>query len=265
MAAASDEAVQAVFERLALEAGRVVMQVFHSEICVEHKSDSSPVTEADRAAEVIILAGLRAEFPHIPCVAEEECAAGILPETLGSAFFLVDPLDGTKEFVKRHTDFTVNIALVRNGVPEVGVVYAPCSGRFFSGRPGRAETLAIVDEAISSRHTIHAREGVVPLTIVASRSHRTPETDAYIRTVEAAEIVSIGSSLKFCLIAGGEADVYPRFGPTMEWDTAAGDAVLRAAGGLTRTLEGEALVYGKSGVGFANPSFIARGKVLPPL
>ncbi len=265
-AASDDEAMLALFERLALEAGRVIMEIFHGQVAVEHKPDSSPVTEADRASERLILAGLRTAFPGIPCVAEEEASAGIEAPELGRAFFLVDPLDGTREFVNGNADFTVNIALIRDGAPEIGVVYAPCSGRFFSGRPGLAEAIALSgDGTIAGRHRISVREGQVPLTIVASRSHRTPETDAYIRQVEAAEIVSVGSSLKFCLVAAGEADVYPRFGRTMEWDTAAGDAVLRAAGGETVTRGGEPLTYGKRNqpddVDFANPSFVAMGRV----
>jgi 3'(2'), 5'-bisphosphate nucleotidase len=265
-AVSDDEAMLAVFEQLSLEAGRVIMEIFHCKVSVEHKADLSPVTEADRASEKLILEGLRAAFPGIPCVAEEETAAGIEAPALGHEFFLVDPLDGTKEFVGGKSDFTVNIALIRDGVPEVGVVYAPCSGRFFSARPGHAEAIALDDELnIVGRHRISVREGQVPLTIVASRSHRTPETDAYIRQIEAAEIVSVGSSLKFCLVAEGSADVYPRFGRTMEWDTAAGDAVLRAAGGSTTTTDGKPLVYGKRNQpddsDFANPSFVATGRV----
>jgi len=266
MAAVSDdEAMLGVFERLALEAGREVMRVFHQGCAVDSKADSSPVTEADRESEKIILAGLRAAYPDIPCVAEEEVAAGIATPDLDSAFFLIDPLDGTKEFVNRRTDFTVNIALVRHGVPEVGVVFAPCTGRFFSGRPGKAEALEVdADYRVLGRRPITVRAGGTPLAVVASRSHNTPETDAFIRDLGAAEIVSIGSSLKFCLVAAAEADVYPRFGRTMEWDTAAGDAVLRAAGGMTRTLDGQPLVYGKrnqaSDSDFANPYFIATGK-----
>jgi 3'(2'), 5'-bisphosphate nucleotidase len=267
MAAASDDsAILSVFERLALAAGCKVMEIFHAGCAVDHKEDASPVTEADHASERIILDGLRTAFPDIPCVAEEEAAAGILPADLGEVFFLVDPLDGTKEFVKRSGDFTVNIALVRNGVPEIGVVYAPCSRRFFSARPGGAEIVELDDkDGISARRGIAVRAGSSPLTIVASRSHRTPETDSFIRKIEAAEIVSVGSSLKFCLLANGEADLYPRFGRTMEWDTAAGDAVLRAAGGLTMTLDGKPLAYGKRNqpddTDFANPFFVARGGV----
>lgn len=269
MAAASDDArILDTFERLALEAGREVMRVFHAGCAVDRKSDSSPVTEADREAEKIILTGLRAAFPNIPCVAEEEASAGVVPPDLDGAFFLIDPLDGTKEFVNRRTDFTVNIALVRHGVPEVGVVFAPCIGRFFSGRPGRAESLEISgDYQIIGRRSVSVRTAAAPLAVVASRSHNTPETEAYISSLGAAEIVSVGSSLKFCLVAGAEADVYPRFGRTMEWDTAAGDAVLRAAGGMTRTLDGKPLAYGKRGQSddedFANPHFIAKGRAGP--
>lgn len=263
-AASDDEAVLAVFERLALSAGRRIMEIFHAGCAVDRKDDSSPVTEADHASERIILDGLRSDFPSIPCVAEEEAAAGILPTKLGEAFFLVDPLDGTKEFVKRSGDFTVNIALVRNGVPQIGVVYAPSSRRFFSGRPGLAELIELdANDEILGRRPISVRTASAPMTIVASRSHRTPETDDFIRKVDAAEIVSVGSSLKFCLLANGEADLYPRFGRTMEWDTAAGDAVLRAAGGFTTTLDGKPLTYGKRSqphdADFANPFFIARG------
>jgi 3'(2'), 5'-bisphosphate nucleotidase len=263
-AAASDADILAVCERLALAAGSKVMEIFHAGCAVDRKSDASPVTEADRAAEKIILEGLRAAFPDIPCVAEEEVAEGILPADLGSAFFLIDPLDGTKEFVNRNGDFTVNIALVRGGVPEIGVVYAPATRRFFSGRPGLAETVELDTGAnIQARRAIAVRAAIMPLRIVASRSHRTPETDSFIRGIEAAEIVSVGSSLKFCLVASGEADIYPRFGRTMEWDTAAGDAILRAAGGTTSTVDGQPLGYGKRNqaddADFANPSFIARG------
>ena len=196
---------------------------------------ASPVTEADRASEKIILAGLRAAFPDIPCVAEEEASAGIVPPDLDGAFFLIDPLDGTKEFVNRRTDFTVNIALVRHGVPEVGVVFAPCTGRFFSGRPGRAEALEIDRRLSRSPAAGRSRSRTArrrwPSSPAARTTRRRPTPIS--ATLGPAEIVSVGSSLKFCLLASAEADVYPRFGRTMEWDTAAGDAVLRAAGGMT--------------------------------
>jgi 3'(2'), 5'-bisphosphate nucleotidase len=257
-----DAAMLAVFEKLALAAGRRIMEIRAVGVAAELKPDSSPVTEADRAAEAIILEGLRHSFPGIPCIAEEECAGGRTPGDLGAAFFLVDPLDGTKEFVGGNTDFTVNIALVRSGAPELGVVFAPATGRMFNGRPGSAEEISVgQDFTIASRHAIAVRRDNNPPLIVASRSHRTAETNAYISRFEGAETVSVGSSLKFCLLASGKADLYPRFGRTMEWDTAAGDAVLRAAGGLTFTLDGNPLVYGKRNqtedADFANPWFVA--------
>jgi 3'(2'), 5'-bisphosphate nucleotidase len=261
-----DAAMLGLFEELALAAGEKIMRIFHEGCAVESKADTSPVTIADRESETVILAGLRAAYPGIPCVAEEESAAGIAPIDLGSAFFLIDPLDGTKEFVKHRTDFTVNIALIRDGVPEAGIVYAPCTGQLFTGRPGRAEAASVGQNGrITERRAIAVRAPASPRTIVASRSHNTPETDAYIAGLGAAEIVSVGSSLKFCLVAAGEADIYPRFGRTMEWDTAAGDAVLRAAGGRTSTPDGAPLRYGKRNqqddCDFANPYFIATGQI----
>ena len=265
-AASDDAAIAAIFEGLALEAGKLVMDVYASDMVVDAKADLSPVTAADHASEHLILKGLREQFPDIPCVAEEEIAAGAVPAALGSAFFLVDPLDGTREFVSRRPDFTVNIALVRDGAPVIGVVLAPASGEMHVGYPGHAEAIRLGEGfAVESRRRISVRTGFAPLTIVASRSHRDHDTDLYIRNFAAAEIVSVGSSLKFCMIACGEADIYPRFGRTMEWDTAAGDAVLRAAGGSTTTLDGKPLTYGKRGEAgiddFANPSFVAKGRV----
>ncbi|MCO5063183.1 MAG: 3'(2'),5'-bisphosphate nucleotidase CysQ [Rhizobiaceae bacterium] len=261
-AESEDARLQSLFEELAIAAGLRIMEVFHAGFSVNEKADCSPVTEADHAAEKIILAGLRREFPDIACVAEEECAAGHAVPALGRAFFLIDPLDGTKEFVNRHQDFTVNIALVRDGAPVVGVVFAPCSNRLFSGRPGHADAIDVSQGGqIAGRHRVTVRPVRSPLTVVASRSHSSPETEAFIRSVGAVELVSVGSSLKFCLLACGEADLYPRFTRTMEWDTAAGDAVLRAAGGMTRALDGAPLTYGKRNQphdsDFANPGFIA--------
>lgn len=262
-----DTAILATFEDLALAAGRAVMEVFQRGFDVERKDDATPVTEADRAAEKIILDGLRQAFPGIPCVAEEESSEGLCPTDPGKTFFLVDPLDGTREFVSRRGDFTVNIALIRNGAPDLGVVYAPASGKCYAGRPGHAEEISISpDHKVLGRRVIGVREGQPPLTVVASRSHSNMETQRFIDDLGAVELVSVGSSLKFCMLAAGEADLYPRFSRTMEWDTAAGDAVLRAAGGFTRTLDGKPLTYGKcrqSGdADYANPSFISMGQGL---
>jgi 3'(2'), 5'-bisphosphate nucleotidase len=265
-AASDDSAVLAVVESLALAAGRAVMEVYCRDFDVKHKEDASPVTEADRAAERIILEGLRRAFPDIPCVAEEETAEGLCPADPGDIFFLVDPLDGTKEFVNRRGDFTVNIALIRDRVPQIGVVYAPANHKCFVGKPGRAEEIEVSpDHQPIGHRTIVIRSGTLPLTVVASRSHRNAETDAYIRDLGATTLVSVGSSLKFCMVACGEADIYPRFGRTMEWDTAAGDAVLRAAGGMTNTPDGRPLTYGKRNqpgeADYANPYFIARARL----
>ena len=244
------------------------MEVYNSEFAVTDKADASPVTEADQAAKRSSSKACAPRFRTCPASPRKRSPKASSRRISDEAFVLVDPLDGTKEFVKRRTDFTVNIALVRDGVPAIGVVYAPCTGRFFSGRPGKAEAFEISQGKAGERRQIHVREGRQPLTIVASRSHLTPETEAFIKRVAAAEIVSVGSSLKFCLLAAGEADLYPRFGRTMEWDTAAGDAVLRAAGGSTHTLDGAPLVYGKrkqsDDADFANPHFVASGRITDP-
>jgi 3'(2'), 5'-bisphosphate nucleotidase len=227
---------------------------------IDGKLDGSPVTEADLAADRIIGDGLARLVPHIPALSEER--VDLARSRYDGSFFLIDPLDGTKEFINRRKDFTVNIALVRKGTPEIGVVYAPAKSLLYSGRPGEATEVSITPGFMpAARRKLSVRSTAGPLAIVASRSHRTPETDEFIARFEGAEIVSVGSSLKFCLLASGDADLYPRFGRTMEWDTAAGDAVLRAAGGMTRTTDGKPLAYGKRSqpdeADFANPWFIA--------
>jgi 3'(2'),5'-bisphosphate nucleotidase len=196
-------------------------------------------------------------------VAEEEMAAGRVPE-IGSRFFLVDPLDGTKEFIKRNGEFTVNIALIENGRAVCGVVLAPAKARMFvgDGLRGACELAAPEDLPLnpSGAEPIRARRAPSQgLVVVASRTHRDTKTDEYLAAYCVANLVAAGSSLKFCLVATGEADLYPRHGRTMEWDTAAGQAVLEAAGGSVRTLEGAPLLYGKAADGFANPYFVARG------
>jgi len=248
----------AVMRRLALEAGDRIMEIYNSpDFEVKTKSDASPVTEADEAADALISAGLRAAFPDVALVTEEQ-AASHGQEV--STFLIVDPLDGTKEFVQRRGDFTVNIAYVENGVPLRGVVYAPAKGRLFYTLPdGRAveehgafDKSAVGEQAPITVSTPDNRG----LMVVASKSHRDQATDDYIGQYAVRDMTSAGSSLKFCLVATGEADLYPRLGRTMEWDTAAGDAVLRGAGGEVISFEDHApLAYGKAG--FANPFFIA--------
>lgn len=254
-------AMVSVFEALAIAAGHEIMDVRENGISAETKADSSPVTEADRRAEQVILRGLAQSFPAIPVVAEEEVAAGRVPDIGDGPFMLVDPLDGTKEFINGKTDFTVNIALVAGGIPVVGIVYAPARGTLWAGRPGHAFMADVAGATVSNRRAISGAAMGSAVRVVASKSHRTPETDDFIARFEGAETVSVGSSLKFCLLAEGAADIYPRFGRTMEWDTAAGDAVLRAAGGTTVKPDGSAFAYGKRNQAddsdFANSWFIA--------
>ncbi len=258
----NDTALTGALCDLALRAGASALDIYHSEFSVEEKGDASPVTEADRIGEEIILAGLRTLAPDIPVLAEESASDGHIP-TLGDEFFLVDPLDGTKEFIKKTGEFTVNIALIREKRPVVGVVYAPALGRLYAGSQGAGAWVANVGEnyALGTRQAIRARpKPNSNLIAVASRSHRSPETDVYLSTLDIGDFAAAGSSLKFCLIAEGKADIYPRFGRTMEWDTGAGQAVLEAAGGFVVTHpEGETLVYGKKERGFDNPYFIAWG------
>jgi 3'(2'), 5'-bisphosphate nucleotidase len=247
----------------AQRAGGAIMAVYATDFAVRDKPDASPVTVADEAAEKIILADLAAIAPGVPVVAEESVAAGKVP-VIADRFFLVDPLDGTREFVSRRDEFTVNIALIEAGEPVLGVVFAPARRELYWGdvRGGKAGhidadpdgTMPSMGNAISARSP-----PADSLVAVASRSHRTPETDAFLAHYPVTEFRSIGSSLKFCLVAAGAADLYPRIGPTMEWDTAAGQAVLMAAGGRVTTLEGAPFRYGKPG--FRNGDFVARGRV----
>lgn len=253
-----------VMERAALAAGRAIMAIHSAGPDVQFKPDSSPVTEADEEAERVILSALEQHFAAIPVVAEEAVAAGHVPDISGGLFFLVDPLDGTKEFIAGRSEFTVNIALIRNGAPIAGIVFAPALSTGFVATENRAERFSVTDDfTIGERQHIGCRGRGTAITAVASRSHDTPETARFLDDHGIDACTAIGSSLKFCLVAEGLADVYPRFSRTMEWDTAAGDAVLRAAGGETRTLDGAPLAYGKRNqphdADFANPNFIAAG------
>jgi len=248
---------------LSIAAGAEIMTVYASEFDVEIKPDASPVTQADTRAEAIILAGLAKIAPDIPVVAEESVAAGRVPPP-SDRFFLVDPLDGSKEFISKNGEFTVNIALIEEGEPVLGVVYAPALGRIWWGGKAVPAQSAQVEQGKIADSTPIAVVACGPqgFRVVGSRSHGTPELDAYLEKIAVCDFVAAGSSLKFCLLAEGRADLYPRFGRTMEWDTAAGDAILRAAGGTVVTLDGAVLRYGKrdqpSDSDFANPFFIAR-------
>ncbi len=252
----------------ALAAGAAILKIYGREdFAARVKQDGSPVTEADALAEDIITQRLAAAFPDIPIVAEEAASEGRIPAT-ASRFFLVDPLDGTKEFLSRNGDFTVNIALIEDGRPTMGVVYAPAHGDIYTGQVGKgARHARVVDGKAGEWAEISARAAPSALAVVASRSHLSPETSEFIARFQVADMVSAGSSLKFCRVASGAADLYPRLGRTMEWDTAAGDAVLRSAGGSVRTMDGQPLLYGKrdrsDDVDFANPWFVASGPFDP--
>lgn len=253
-----------------LAAGAIEMRHYRAGVTVETKSDSSPVTAADREAEAILLPAIAAAAPGIPIIAEEAVSAGRVPE-VGPQFFLVDPLDGTREFIEQRGEFTVNIALVRDGVPVFGIVYAPACDELYL-------TLSPTDAALAR---VAPREGPVALADIdlapirtrapdtnalvalASRSHSNTETEAFLDRYRIAERTNAGSSLKFCCIARGAADIYPRLGPTMEWDTAAGHAVLLAAGGSVTTIDGAPLGYGNTARGLRNPHFVAWGTPTP--
>lgn len=248
----------------ALSAAEIILDIYEGEFDVEIKGDESPVTKADQAAEKVILEHLARIAPAIPVVAEESVAAGHVP-TIDGEFFLVDPLDGTKEFIKKNGEFTVNIALVRDNMPMAGVIFTPAKGWLFAGEVGNGAWRADVSDPRQS-HILHNRKEITVrqagdiLDVVGSRSHHADGAVEFLKTCKVGKQKAIGSSLKFCLLAAGEADLYPRFGRTMEWDTAAGDAILTAAGGAVRTLDGARLQYGKTiqeDVPFANPFFIA--------
>ncbi|HEY4115345.1 MAG TPA: 3'(2'),5'-bisphosphate nucleotidase CysQ [Rhizomicrobium sp.] len=249
---------------IACNAGEIILRHYDSGVEARRKEDQSPVTAADEDAEAFILAELRQRWPDVPIIAEEEVAAGKMT-SIGARFFLVDPLDGTKEFISLNGEFTVNIAEIENGNPIRGVVYAPAKDRLFLGERGAGAfeltTARGTPPQFAAARPIRARTPAADgLVAVASRSHRDYNTEEYLRKFPVKDFVAAGSSLKFCLIATGEADIYPRLGRTMEWDTAAGHAVLDAAGGHITTIDGRPFTYGKVEEKFANQFFVARGR-----
>ncbi len=253
----SNEMIVRTIRRLALQAGEKIMEIYNADsFDVELKSDNSPVTVADQAADALIYAGLTEAFPDIPIVTEEQSDSHSVQS---DRFFIVDPLDGTKEFIHKRGDFTVNIALIENGIPTLGVVYAPAKNRlFYTDKDGASveEDSPQLDAVGSLKRLSVSNADNTALVVVASKSHRDQATDDYIGKYSVKEFQSAGSSLKFCLVATGEADLYPRLGRTMEWDTAAGHAVLLGAGGkVVRFDTHEPLTYGKPI--FENPFFIA--------
>jgi 3'(2'), 5'-bisphosphate nucleotidase len=255
----SDPDLAALLEpvkQITREAGAVILEFYREGVAVEGKADGSPVTAADRAADDLIVARLQVLAPDIPVVSEESHAAGARPDVSGGRFWLVDPLDGTKEFVNRNGEFTVNIGLIDKGVPVLGVILVPVTGKLYWGAAG----LGAGVENGAAPVPIRARQAPADgLTVAASRSHRNPALESYLATVRMKDQKVAGSSLKFCLIAEGEADLYPRTGPTSEWDTAAGHAIVLAAGGHVETMDGAPLAYGKPN--FLNPEFVVRGQI----
>ena len=248
-----------------LEAGKRIMTYFETPLDVATKSNNSPVTEADQVAEDLILRDLVRLFPDIPVVAEESLSRGACPK-VEDIYFLVDPLDGTREFINQRPEFTVNIGLIENKHPVFGIILAPALGELYVtlapdavGRLDTVFTRSSID--ISDLQSVHCRQvNYEALHVLASRSHLDDETLAYLDKFAVAGTVNAGSSLKFCRLAEGHADLYPRFGPTMEWDTAAGQAILQAAGGAVENLDGTPFLYGRVDQGFKNPGFIAWGR-----
>lgn len=240
---------------VARAAGAIEMKYYRDGAEVMDKDDGSPVTLADQEAEKLISAALAGFCPDIPVVGEEAVADGHIPDISGGTFFLVDPLDGTKEFITGGGDFTVNIALLHNFVPVMGVIYAPVSETLYYG----ADDAAFVSVKSATERKISVRKAPAEgVTVVASKRHGDPERLAeFLHGKNVKELVNRSSSLKFCVIAAGEADLYPRLGPTSEWDTAAGEAILRAAGGNVTMLDGRPMQYGKASKKFLNPEFVA--------
>ncbi len=257
-------ALAELFAQLCVEAGTIVMEVYsRAAIETRIKNDDSPVTEADERTEAFLLDRLARALPALPIIAEESAVQGETPQQSG-AFLLVDPLDGTREFIARRDEFTINVAFVEDGAPKAGAVFAPALGALWLGAGEEALFAAVAPGAPlpsrENRRAIHVRKTPQDgLTALVSRSHRDAQTEDFLARLNIRERADAGSSLKFCRVAEGAADVYPRFGPTMEWDTAAGDAVLRAAGGMVLGPDGAPLRYGKAAQNYRNGPFVAWG------
>ena len=249
--------------KIALEAGSIVMQAYEAGVAIRRKPDQSPVCDADEQSEALILSALQRLYPHIPVIAEETASCGDLPNAQRD-FFLVDPLDGTQEFAQRNGEFSINIAFVRDARALCGTIFAPSQNRLWMASPGTGYEATVAAgqalpklELLRRLHPRHA--DIHHLRALTSRSNLNAETESFLKKCPDVQRHGMGSALKFGLIASGEADFYPRFGPTMEWDSAAGDAILRAAGGGIVTQSGEDLLYGKADQAYRNPHFIALG------
>ncbi len=241
---------------LARQAGAAVMAIYAGEHDIVFKEDHSPLTAADRASHDTIVAGLAGLEAGLPILSEEGRTIPYAERQGWSRFWLVDPLDGTKEFIKRNGEFTVNIALVERGAPVAGVVYAPALELLYCGWAGHGAYLWRGRDSCTPIR-VRPADHAAGLTVVMSRSHPAPELDGFLKGIRVAEALPVGSSLKLCAVAEGKADLYPRLGPTMEWDTAAGQAVVEAAGGQVVNLEGAPLRYNKENL--LNPFFVVKG------
>lgn len=261
--AAERDRLARLFANIASQAAVAVMEVYASDFETRTKADMSPVSDADERAEEIILKRLAKDLPGVPCLAEETCAR-IGAGCAGDIFVAIDPVDGTREFIKRNGEFTVNIALIAHGTPLAGCVLAPAIGDlYYAGASAWLETLfraGAAPDAAAARPLVTRAPPATGMVAVTSSSHIDAQTRAWMARHRVEEQRGVGSSLKFGLIARGEADVYPRFGRTMEWDTAAGEAVLRAAGGVVLTPDGAPFHYGKDRTGYANDAFVAWGR-----
>lgn len=247
-----------VIKKLAMLAGRAILDVYNTDFSVDYKDDNSPLTKADCLSHEIILDGLSGAFSGIPVISEETGRQeGYKTRSKWSSFWLVDPLDGTKEFVKRNGEFTVNIALIENSYPVMGVIYVPVTGvLYYASRGGGAWKRT---PGVSGDQQIHARRMMPdkPVVVVTSRSHPSKELEKYLEAYSVKSVLSAGSSLKFCLVAEGRADIYPRLGPTMEWDTAAGQTIVEEAGGRVLDMDGRRFIYNKESL--KNGHFIVEG------
>jgi 3'(2'), 5'-bisphosphate nucleotidase len=238
-------------------AGQAIMSVYDGDHAVEYKDDKSPLTAADKASHEVIMAGLQKAYPEIPILSEEGAQTPYAERSAWKRFWLVDPLDGTKEFIKRNGEFTVNIALVEEGRVTAGVVYVPANDTMYCGVSGVGCWMS-ADSGEAVPIQVREADHGAGLTVVMSRSHPSPELEAYLQDITVAEALPVGSSLKLCVVAEGKADLYPRLGPTMEWDTAAGHAVVEAAGGTVTQVDGTPLLYNKENL--LNPYFIVSGR-----
>lgn len=240
---------------ITVEAGRKILAVYEREYNVTHKDDKSPLTEADRVAHDLIVEHLAALTPALPVLSEESTASDYAARATWKRFWLVDPLDGTKEFISRTGEFTVNIALIDNGRPVLGVVHVPVRGETYSACLGNGAFRQVGENSGEPIRVRPYRDG--PATVVASRSHSNKDTEAFLQSIGEHNVANMGSSLKFCLVASGQADVYPRLGPTMEWDTAAAQSVVEEAGGRVIDVQGKPLLYNKADL--HNPWFVVSG------